>query len=256
MTAPCGSHVGRLFDEVEGDRADQHARAEAHDQPDRAQADPEAKRDECADHERRSGQQPPAEGCRHLSVPAPRDRREWRRPAMRPACGLCGCSSADASIATSSAAAIAPVADATRAVPTIGATAARTPRIRSGSMPISRCRSEVEQVRGRRGIDRDERSDADEHQCLRIEARRLDRVRGHAREQVEDRGVGGRISHGALLSWEVRSEDVTVDRELLGHHLDLARPPALVEERLERAVEAQDREPALARHRLDPVALA
>src|SRR5262245_53190056 len=35
---------------------------------------------------------------------------------------------------------------------------------------------------------------------------------------------------------------------------DLARAPGLVEERFERAVEAQDREPALARHRLHPVA--
>ena len=33
------------------------------------------------------------------------------------------------------------------------------------------------------------------------------------------------------------------------HQLDLARPPVLGEERLERAVEAQDREPALAGHR-------
>ena len=37
--------------------------------------------------------------------------------------------------------------------------------------------------------------------------------------------------------------------------LDLARPPGLVEERRERAVEAQDHEPALALGRLDPVAL-
>src|SRR4051812_40336698 len=37
--------------------------------------------------------------------------------------------------------------------------------------------------------------------------------------------------------------------------LELARPPALVEERLERAVQAQDREPALARDGLHPVVL-
>ena len=36
--------------------------------------------------------------------------------------------------------------------------------------------------------------------------------------------------------------------------LDLARPPGLVEERRQRAVEPQDREPALARVGLDPVA--
>ena len=34
-------------------------------------------------------------------------------------------------------------------------------------------------------------------------------------------------------------------RVVVGHNLDLARPPGLVEKRLERAVEAQDREPAL-----------
>src|SRR5262245_20626006 len=36
--------------------------------------------------------------------------------------------------------------------------------------------------------------------------------------------------------------------------LDLARAPSPVEEWLERAAEAQDHEPAFARHRLDPVA--
>src|SRR4030095_8676152 len=35
---------------------------------------------------------------------------------------------------------------------------------------------------------------------------------------------------------------------------DFARAPGFVEERLERAVESQDGEPALAGHRLDPVA--
>ena len=35
---------------------------------------------------------------------------------------------------------------------------------------------------------------------------------------------------------------------------DLAQSPALVEEWFERAVEAQDRKPALTRQRLDPVA--
>jgi hypothetical protein len=42
---------------------------------------------------------------------------------------------------------------------------------------------------------------------------------------------------------------------VLGDHLDLAGTPGLVEERLERAVEAQDHEPAPALGRLDPVAL-
>ena len=38
------------------------------------------------------------------------------------------------------------------------------------------------------------------------------------------------------------------------HQLDLTRPPFLREEGFKRAVEAQDGEPTLARHRLDPVA--
>ena len=38
------------------------------------------------------------------------------------------------------------------------------------------------------------------------------------------------------------------------HQFDLARPPGLIEPRLERAVEAQDGEPALARRGLHPVA--
>ena len=50
MTASVtGRHSDRLLDQVEGDRADQHARAEGHDQPDHAQADAEAERDERAD---------------------------------------------------------------------------------------------------------------------------------------------------------------------------------------------------------------
>ena len=84
-----------------------------------------------------------------------------------------------------------PVADATRAVPTIGATAASTPRTWSASMPASRRGSEVHQIRDRRGIDRDQRRDANEHERLRVEIRRLDRVRGHACEEVEDGSVGG-----------------------------------------------------------------
>src|SRR3954447_5029762 len=38
------------------------------------------------------------------------------------------------------------------------------------------------------------------------------------------------------------------------HHLDLARPPLLGEERFERAVEPQEQEPAFLRISLDPVA--
>ena len=39
----------------------------------------------------------------------------------------------------------------------------------------------------------------------------------------------------------------------LPNQFDLARAPALVEERFERAVQAQDGEPTLARHSLNPV---
>jgi len=44
-----GRHSDRLADEVERDRADQHARAEPHDEPDRAQADPHGDGDRAAD---------------------------------------------------------------------------------------------------------------------------------------------------------------------------------------------------------------
>jgi hypothetical protein len=47
-----GRHPRRLFDQIEGDRADQHACTEGHDQPDRAQANLEEERDDCTDHER------------------------------------------------------------------------------------------------------------------------------------------------------------------------------------------------------------
>jgi hypothetical protein len=43
---------GRLFGEIERDRADQHSCAEAHDQPDHAQGDADPKRDDSPDHER------------------------------------------------------------------------------------------------------------------------------------------------------------------------------------------------------------
>jgi hypothetical protein len=41
---------------------------------------------------------------------------------------------------------------------------------------------EVQQIRGRRRVDRDQRSDANEHQRLRVEAGRLQRISGHLRE--------------------------------------------------------------------------
>ena len=46
-----GRNPERLFDQIEGDRADQHACAEGHDQPDRAETDLEEERDDGTDHE-------------------------------------------------------------------------------------------------------------------------------------------------------------------------------------------------------------
>jgi hypothetical protein len=67
--------LGCLLDEVERDRADQHARAESHDQTDHAQAHAEEERNERADHERGARQDPPAEGRCHQPV-----RRAMRHP--------------------------------------------------------------------------------------------------------------------------------------------------------------------------------
>ena len=62
-----GRLPGRLLDEVERDRTDQHACAEGHDQSDRAQADAEEQGDDGADHERRGGQGSPTERSPHLT---------------------------------------------------------------------------------------------------------------------------------------------------------------------------------------------
>ena len=56
----------RLLHQVERDRADQHAGAEGQDQPDHAQADAEAERDQGADHQRGRRHDSPAERCCHL----------------------------------------------------------------------------------------------------------------------------------------------------------------------------------------------
>ena len=50
-------------------------------------------------------------------------------------------------------------------------------------------------VRGRGRVDRDERSDAHEHQRLLVEAGRLERVSGHFHEQVENLSPGGLLGH-------------------------------------------------------------
>ena len=64
-----GSFLDGLLDQVEGERADQHPGAEAHDQADHAQADAEAQRDEGADHQRGSRKDSPTEGCCHPYLP-------------------------------------------------------------------------------------------------------------------------------------------------------------------------------------------
>ena len=62
-------------------------------------------------------------------------------------------------------------------------------------------RSEVHEIRDGRGIDRDERGDANEHERLRVEARRRERIRGHVPEQVEDGGLICRLGHMCFLSF-------------------------------------------------------
>ena len=90
-----------------------------------------------------------------------------------------------------------PVADATRAVPTIGAMRGEHAADPLGVDADVGGHLEVHQVRERRRIDGDERSDANQHERLRVETRHGDGVRGHAREQIEDRGALCGFSHGA-----------------------------------------------------------
>src|SRR5688500_10319801 len=63
-------------------------------------------------------------------------------------------------------------------------------------------------------------------------------------------GGGAAMSDSPLSRWMSRHGDQSVGP------VDLAGPPALVEERRKRAVQPQEGEPALAGHALDPVALA
>jgi hypothetical protein len=86
-----GGLADRLLHQVERDRADQHACAEGQDQPDHAQADAEAERDQGADHQRGSRQGSPAERCCHLPsrlrLPGPAGDRtgHWLRDLPGPA---------------------------------------------------------------------------------------------------------------------------------------------------------------------------
>jgi hypothetical protein len=109
-----------------------------------------------------------------------------------------------------SASTILPVVDATRAVPTIGATAARTPRTRSGSTCRDRTPFQGSSDTKRTGLNCDERGDANEHECFRIETRCRSRVRGHVCEQIED-GVS-LVDSAMVLPFVARAAVRTVVR--------------------------------------------
>src|SRR5215203_3822744 len=64
---------------------------------------------------------------------------------------------------------------------------------------------EVHQIRERGGINGDERSDANKHECFRVETRCGHRVCCHVCEKVEDRGLSSRFSHGASFRSDERS---------------------------------------------------
>ena len=73
----------KLFDEIECNCTDQHACAEAHDQPDHADGDVDSERDDGADHERRRRQQPPTERSAHLAPRVRNGPNGERAPAHR-----------------------------------------------------------------------------------------------------------------------------------------------------------------------------
>jgi len=82
-----------------------------------------------------------------------------------------------------------PGALTTWVVPTIGATAASTPRTSSAVKSTSFRGAEVEQVRRRWRVDRHQRGETTEHERPRIEVAVLQRVGGHRRQQVEDGSI-------------------------------------------------------------------
>src|SRR5215217_6443974 len=67
------------------------------------------------------------------------------------------------------------------------------------------CHFEVHHIREQWGIDRDERSDANKHECFRVEARCGHRVGCHVCEKIENRGLSSRFSHGASFRSDERS---------------------------------------------------
>src|SRR5215203_177581 len=67
------------------------------------------------------------------------------------------------------------------------------------------CHFEVHHIREQGGIDRDERSDANKHECFRVETRCGHRVGCHVCEKIENRGLSSRFSHGASFRSDERS---------------------------------------------------
>ena len=60
-----GRELRRLLHKVERHRADEHARAESHDEAGHAQTQPEEHRNDGSDYERRAREDSPAEGFKH-----------------------------------------------------------------------------------------------------------------------------------------------------------------------------------------------
>ena len=111
-------------------------------------------------------------GCRQVSCPR-------SPPAI-----------SSASSASSSARTMLPVAEATRGCPDDRGDCRKNPANLLGVDLEVAYSGQIEGVRDWWCVDGDKRGDAHEHQRLRVEARRLDRSRGHTCEQVEDRGLG------------------------------------------------------------------
>ncbi len=72
--------------------------------------------------------------------------------------------------------------------------------------------TEVEQVRDRGRVHRGQRRDMDQRQCLRIGIRCCDRIRRHARQQVEHGRLARRSSHDPFPSLRCRVELVRSSR--------------------------------------------
>ena len=152
------------------------------------------------------------------------------------------------SISIASALRMLPAADATRAVPTIGAIAAITPLTFSASIPtlLAASRFSMYETGGASAA-----TSAAMRTSISVSVSRSDAASDSAVMLTSKSRTGVSVvdSGMVLLSVDVRSGLTELDG------LDLARPPALVEERLERVVEPKNRPPALAGNGLEPVGL-